>query len=162
MAVPPNTSPHPPPVAPTGFRVGESRWRRGPAFGLYALAIGLLAGCATHPRQSMQATPPQRSQHAIHSFSVGMTRGQVREDLTDSWLLVSASRPAGGWSSQISPPAGGQAATFERFHSDAVEACDVYWVGHTHAPAMYYGIRLNYFYYDRNQRLIGFERWVID
>jgi hypothetical protein len=91
-----------------------------------------------------------------------MTRKEVRADLADSWLLVSASRPPTGWSSQVSPPAGGRAAMFERSHPGAVETCDVYWVGHTNAPSMYFGRWLNYFYFDRDEKLIGFDRWVID
>jgi hypothetical protein len=51
---------------------------------------------------------------------------------------------------------------FERSHPSAVEACDVYWVGHTNPPSMYYGKRLNYFYFDGDEKLIGFDRWVID
>jgi hypothetical protein len=129
----------------------------------FLIVVGLWAACSTHPRQSEQsAPPPQRSQRASHSFSIGMTREQVRAELTDSWLLVSASRPSVGWSSQVSPPAGRFAASFEGWHPDAVEACDVYWLGHTNAPSMYYGKWLNYFYFDRKQKLIGFEKWVID
>jgi len=91
-----------------------------------------------------------------------MSRKEVRAELSDSWLLVAASRPATGWSSQTSPPAGARAVMFERSHPDAVEACDVYWVGHTNAPNMYFGKWLNYFYFGANEKLIGFDRWVID
>ena len=129
----------------------------------FILTLGLLTGCATRPQQSQQlATQPQRSERAKRSFSVGMNRKEVRADLSDSYLLVSASRPATGWSREVSPPAGGRAAMFERYHPGAVEACDVYWVGHTNAPRMYFGKWLNYFYFDRDQKLIGFDRWVID
>jgi len=51
---------------------------------------------------------------------------------------------------------------FERSHPGAVEMCDVYWVGHTNAPRMYRGPWLNYFYFDRKEKLIGFDRWVIE
>ncbi len=158
------------PVIAPRFQV-MSHWRgvsdplRSPMTRLYSflVIVGLWAGCSTHPRQSEQtAPPPPQSQRTSHSFSVGMTREQVRAELTDSWLLVSASRPTTGWSSQVSPPAGARAAMFERSHSGAVEACDVYWLGHTNAPRMYYGKWLNYFYFDRDQKLIGFDRWVID
>src|SRR5450755_2162471 len=116
------------------------------------LTVGLLTGCATGPHQSLPqpSRQPQRTERAKHSFSIGMTRKEVRADLADSWLLVSASRPLTGWSSQVSPPAGGRAAMFERSHPGAVEACDVYWVGHTNAPSMYFGRWLNYFYFDRD------------
>jgi hypothetical protein len=77
--------------------------------------------------------------------------------------LVSATRPNTGWSRAISPPAGGFAAEFEGSHRGAtVSYCDVYWIGHTNPPTMYYGIQLNYFYFDSEQMLIGFEEWVID
>src|SRR6266446_1991247 len=130
----------------------------------FIFAAGLLSGCATRPQASEPATPPpERSARASTWFSVGMTREQVRADLRDSWLLVSASRPAAGWSREVSPPAGRFAARFESSHPDAaVEACDVYWVGHTNAPSMYYGKWLTYFYFDRNQKLTGFDRWVVD
>jgi len=125
----------------------------------FVLATGLLAGCATHPPQSAQAAPSPQPESA----SVGMTREQVRANLTNAWLLVSASRPATGWSRQVAPPAGRFAASFESSRPGvAVEACDVYWVGHTNAPTMYYGKWLNYYYFDRDQKLIGFARWVID
>ena len=128
------------------------------------LTVGLLVGCATVPHQGPPeaSQQPQRIERAKHSFLVGMTRKEVRVDLSDSWLLVSASRPATGWSSQISPPAGRYAAIFEHSHPDAVGACDVYWVGHTNAPSIYFGKWLNYFYFDRDDKLIGFDRWVID
>jgi hypothetical protein len=70
--------------------------------------------------------------------------------------------PATGWSSQASPPAGGRAARFERSHSAAVQTCDVYWVGDTNPPTMYFGMWLNYFYFDTDEKLIGFDRWVLD
>jgi hypothetical protein len=97
-----------------------------------------------------------------HSFLAGMTRKEVRAELGDSWLLVAASRPASGWSSQVSPPAGGRAEMFDSSHSGAVAACDVYWVGHTNPPSTYFGKRLDYFYYDRDEKLIESEIWVID
>ena len=44
-----------------------------------------------------------------------------------------------------------------------VKACEVYLVGHTNAPkGSYYGKWLNYFYFDRDEKLIGFDRLVID
>ena len=99
----------------------------------------------------------------MHSFSVGMTRKELRADLVDSYLVASASRPATGRSGQVSPPAGGRAAMFERSHPGAtVEAYDVFWVGHTNRPSMYFGKWLDYFYFDRDEKLIGFDRWVID
>ena len=128
------------------------------------LTVGLLTSCSTGTRPPPQQSlpQPQRGERPKHSFSVGMTRKDVRAELADSWLLVSADRPATGWSSQVSPPAGRFASMFERSHPGAVEACDVYWVGHTNAPGMYYGKFLNYFYFDREQKLIGFDRWAID
>jgi hypothetical protein len=130
----------------------------------FVLTVGLLTGCTTGPHQTPpQPSPqPQSSERPKHSFSLGMTRKEVRAELTDSWLLVFASRPATGWSSHVSPPAGGRAVMFERSHPGAVEACDVYWVGHTNPPSIYFGIWLNYFYFDRDEKLIGFDRWVID
>jgi hypothetical protein len=129
----------------------------------FILATGFLTGCVTRPQPTEQATPPpQKHAQAKHSYSVGMSRNEVRAKLADSWLLVSASRPLAGWSGQVSPPAGGFAEMFERSHPGAVEACDVYWVGHTNAPSMYSGKWLNYFYFDRNDKLIGFDRWVIN
>jgi hypothetical protein len=129
----------------------------------FILTLGLLMGCASRSQQAQQLTPQPRTERTKHVFSVGMTRNEVRADLADSHLLASASRPASGWSRQVSPPAGGQAAMFEGSHAGAtVEACDVYWIGHTNAPSMYYGKRLNYFYFDRDDKLIGFDWWVID
>ena len=128
------------------------------------LVSGLLLSCASRPRSTSHAvsTPPH-SKAALHSYSLGMSRREVRADLSDSWLLVSASRPVTGWSSHVLPPAGGRAVKFERSHEGSlVEKCDVYWVGHTNAPKMNYGIWLNYFYFDGDDKLIGFDRWVID
>ncbi len=117
----------------------------------FILVTGLVQSCATVPRQ------------ASHSYSLGMGRKEVREGLADSWLLISASRPVTGWSGDVSPPAGGQAAAFESSNAGIiVETCDVYRVGHTNALKMYYGIWLDYFYFDRNDRLVGSGRWVID
>lgn len=130
----------------------------------FILMFGLLMGCVTRPCQIEQpASQPQRSERAKHSFSIGMTRMEVRTDLADSYLLASASRPAGGWSRVVSPPAGGRAVMFEFSHPGIiVEACDVYWIGHTNRPSMYYGQWLKYFYFDRDQKLIGFDTRVID
>ena len=127
------------------------------------LTIGLLQGCtAPHQGPTQPSPQQQRSKRSKHSFSVGMTRKEVQAKLADSWLLVSASRPPSGWSSQDSPPAGGFASMFERSHPGAVEACEVYWVGHTNAPTIYFGKWLNYFYFDREEKLIGFDKWVIN
>jgi hypothetical protein len=128
------------------------------------LTAGVLTGCTTGPHTSApQPSPqPQRSERAKHSFSVGMTRKEVRAELAGSWLLVSASRPPTGWSSQDSPPAGGRAAMVERSLPGAVSACDVFWVGHTNAPKMYFGKRLDYFYFDRDEKLIRFDWWILD
>ena len=133
-------------------------------FILFILTAGLLIGCATHRPRSEQATPhSQRTERAPHSFSIGSSRKEVRADLSDSWLLVSASRPVSGWSRKVSPPAGGRAVRFESSHPGSpAEACDVYWIGHTNAPRMYYGIWLNCFYFDHDEKLIGFDRWVLD
>lgn len=132
-------------------------------FPLFLVATGLLAGCATHAQQNEQAEPKVGNHEATHSFSIGMTREQVRVELTNSWHLMSASRPTTGWSKEVSPPADGRAVRFEHSHPDAkVESCDVYWIDHTDPPAMYYGIWLDYFYFDHKQKLIGFDRWVID
>ena len=130
----------------------------------FVLATGLLIGCATSPPPGEQAMQhPQRTERAPQSFSVGMSRNEVRAELADSWLLVSASRPISGWSRQVSPPAGGRAVHFESSHPGTVaEACGVYWVGHTNAPRMYYGIWFNYFYFDQDEKLIGFDQWVLD
>jgi hypothetical protein len=116
----------------------------------FIIAIGSLTSCAT-PEPNL-LTP----------FSVGMTREQVRKDLKDSRLLIATPRPTAGWSSRISPPAGSRAARFERSHACVVGACDVYWVGHADAPRTYDGISLTYFYFDRDDELIGFDTWVID
>src|SRR5438132_1369271 len=103
-------------------------------------AVGLLIGCATGPNEIRQPPPhADQRERSKHSFSVGMTHEQLRADLTDSWLLISASRPPAGWSRQVSPPAGERAARFEQSHAGAVHSCDVYWIGHTNAPRMYYG-----------------------
>jgi hypothetical protein len=128
------------------------------------LAIEFLTGCATHPHPIEKATlQPRQSEPASHLYSVGMSRKELRADFADSWLLVSASRPVTGWSNEVSPPAGEFAAKYESSNVGIVVAsCDVYWVGHTSAPKMYYGKWLNYFYFDRNDKLIGFDRAVID
>jgi len=126
------------------------------------LTAGILPGCSTQPRQGEEAAPLPHSQKATRSFSLGMTREQVRAELSDSWLFVSASRPDTGWSNEVSPPAGGRVLVFERSHPRRVEACDVYWVGHTNAPSMYFGKRLDYFYFDRDEKLIGFDWRILD
>jgi hypothetical protein len=128
------------------------------------LATGLVIGCVNQPLKSEQAAPPpQTTERARHSFLVGMSRKEVRKELADSWLLVSASRPVSGWSKRDSPPAGGRVVRFESSHpGTVVEECEVYWVGHTNAPRMYYGIWLSYYYFDRDEKLIAFDRSVID
>jgi len=92
-----------------------------------------------------------------------MSRDDVRAALADSWLLASVSRPEAGWTREVSPPAGGRAARFEMTNPGMiVEMCDVYWIGHTHAPRTYYGKRLDYFYFDCDEKLIGFEWCILD
>jgi hypothetical protein len=128
----------------------------------FILAVGFLAGCRTR-QQEQPAIQLQSREQVRHSFSIGMTRGQVHADLTDSWLVVSASRPDTGWSREVSPPAGSFAGWYESSHPNSnVESCDVFWIGHTNAPAVYFGIRLRYFYFDREQKLIAHEGWVIN
>ena len=130
----------------------------------FLLAIVLVMRCAAHlPQDENPVPPPQRSERPSQSVSIGMTREQLRAQLMHSWLLVAAARPDGGWSRQFSQPAGRFAGRFESSHPGiGVEACDVYWIGHTNAPSMYYGIPLNYYYFDSEQKLIGFDKWVID
>ena len=92
-----------------------------------------------------------------------MSRDAIRAELADSCHLVSAPRPLEGWSRNAFPPAGRFAGRFEASHGGAtVEHCDVYWIGHTNAPKIYYGIWLNYFYFDQEMKLIGFDWRVID
>src|ERR1022692_4798083 len=90
----------------------------------FILATGFLMSCAARPQRTKQAaSPPQRpeqaattterSERALHSYSVGVSRKEVRADLADSWLLASAMRPVNGWSREVSPPSGGHAARFE-------------------------------------------------
>jgi hypothetical protein len=40
--------------------------------------------------------------------------------------------------------------------------CDVYWIGHTTTPKMYYGKKLHYFYFDRDEKLIGYDWRIFD
>lgn len=97
------------------------------------------------------------------SYPEGMSRDEVRRELAGSWRLVSAARPASGWSKEFAAPAGSRAGSFERVHPGVtVEVCDVYRVGHTNAPWTYHGVWLTYFYYDRSKKLIGTDRWVIE
>ena len=82
------------------------------------LAIGLFTGCANRQRESEQTRhQPQKSERATHSYSLGMSRKELRAELADSWLLVSASRPVNRWSHDVSPPAGGRAGSFENSHA---------------------------------------------
>lgn len=131
----------------------------------------LLAGCASRPQppRNEEALPlSQRNRQLPYSYSLGMTRKELRAELTDSCLFVSASRPPTGWSSQVSPPAGGQAAEFESSKPGTiVEMCDIYWIGHTNTPKintpkMYYGKKLHYFYFNRDEKLIGYDWMIID
>jgi hypothetical protein len=106
---------------------------------------------------------PQEGDRALHPWSVGMRREELRAMLADSWLLVCAPRPKGGWSSDDCRPAGGPARAFESSHEgNSVQTCEVYLLGSTHAPSSYYGHWLNFFYFDSDERLIGFERRIFD
>jgi hypothetical protein len=96
-------------------------------------------------------------------YQVGMSREELRVAVSNSCLVASASRPTNGWSRRIAPPAGSRAMQFEFSHpSVVVQYCDVYWVGHTNRPSMYYGLRLHYFYFDSGNKLLGFKSWVLD
>ncbi|SRR6266498_2998091 len=119
---------------------------------------------AVHPPAASDKLPQEHtSNQAEHRYSVGMSRAQVKDELANSYLLVSASRPKSGWSIRVSRPAGGRAARFESSHNGrVVQTCEVYWVGHTNAPRIYCGIWLDYFYFDRDEKLIGYDRFVID
>ena len=143
-----------------------------PRFPAIILLTGFL-GCArphlveqpAHSPPASDVTPQneelKRSEPVQHSYSLGMSRVQVRAELADSYLFASATRPATGWTRQVSPPAGREVLRFESSHPDQlVQSCDVYRVGHRKAPSMYYGIRLDYFYFDRDDKLIGFN-WII-
>ncbi len=126
--------------------------------GVSILALGICTGSTTPPHQSQSVVPPVPQRKRLpHRFSIRTSR-EVREKLKDSWLLVSASRPNWAWSADISRPAGRAASSFEHSHPDAtVEECDVYWTGHNYPPIRYQGIRLNSYYFDRNEMLIGSE-----
>jgi hypothetical protein len=116
---------------------------------LFVLINGLLIGCAARPHQNEKGS--------------GISREEVRAYLADSWLLVSASRPITGWRALYRAPAGGRAKDFEHFHPGiTVHMCDVYWVGHSNAPPLDAGIWLDYFYFDRHERLIESERIIIE
>ena len=130
----------------------------------FLLASGLFTSCTTRPLWNEVATPPpQRGLYATHSYSVGMTRKELRAEFADSWLVAHASRPVGGWSELIYPLYGNSADRFERRHQNTiVDSCDVYWVGHTNAPRIQEGIWLDYFLFDRNEKLVGFDKRVID
>jgi hypothetical protein len=94
-------------------------------------------------------------------YHVRMSREALRSAVSNSWLVASASRPTNGWSRQITPPAGGQAMRFEFSQPGVVvQHCDVYWLGHTNRPGMIYGRRLDYFYFDKGNKLVGLG-WVI-
>src|SRR3974377_133867 len=107
---------------------------------LLITCAGLLSSCAHHVVQREQpASPPL--QDLDSSFSIGMRREEVRAKLAGSRVQVSAARPVDGWSNRVSFPAGGRAQTFETSHpGTTVESCDVYWIGHTGKPVIYYGM----------------------
>ena len=123
------------------------------------LAVGFLAGCAANLRDQL-----------LQLCHTGMSREELHAQLASSRLLLSASRPIQGWSGDIDFPTGSSAGDFERLHAGiVVQICDVYWVGHTNNPKIYnipktfyFGRRLDYFYFDEQDRLVGFERWTID
>jgi hypothetical protein len=133
---------------------------------LFICVSALLGSCTSRPqppRNEGAAPPSQRSWQLSYSYPLGMTRKDLRKELASSCLFMSASRPPTGWSRQVSPPAGERAMVFESSKPGTiVEACDVYWIGHTNAPKMYYGKRLDYFYFDRDEKLIGFDWRIID
>ena len=149
-------------VYPENFYEAYDRWKEDEKKGKAIVCTTSIQDFLKTPKKSPQSSRDGDFGSSQHSYSLGMSRKEVRAELADSWLLVSASRPPAGWSVQVSPPAGGRAAMFEGSHPGAVEACDVYWVGHTNAPRIYSGKWLNYFYFDRSDKLIGFERWVME
>jgi len=121
---------------------------------LFALCLGFDLVCVAGEHE------PAKTNELYH---VGMSREELRLDVSNSWLVASASRPTNGWSRRIATPAGGRAVQFESSHSGVVvQHCDVYWVGHTNRPSMYYGIWLHYFYFDNGNKLVGFNSWVLD
>jgi hypothetical protein len=120
---------------------------------LFSLCLGfeLVCGAAEHGSKTNEL------------YSIGMSRENLRVAVSNSWLVASASRPTNGWSSRIAPPAGGRALRFESSHPGVVvQNCDVYWVGHTNRPSMYYGQWLHYFYFDNRNKLVGFNSVVLD
>ena len=128
------------------------------------LAVGLMVtGCRFQSYTGVDPANSQRTQPGKHTFSIGVTRQQVRKNFADSWLVQSVRRPNGGWLRDAAPPGTKFAARFEDGNGEkTVEACDVYWVGHTNATSTYYGKQLEYFYFDHEERLIGSESWVED
>jgi hypothetical protein len=133
---------------------------------LSILVTGLLVGCVGSPGQNKHMLHP--SQQVLEPPRLGMSPEQVRTNLSGLWLLMSASRPIPGWSTNyhIDAPAGWLARKYEFLHGVAVQRCDVYWEHSTwsrsyHGP-WYYGIWLHGFYFDIQDRLTGFDRSVRD
>jgi hypothetical protein len=121
---------------------------------LFALCLGFhLPGVAGEHE-------PAKTNELYH---VGMSSEELRVAVSNSCLVASALRPTNGWSRRVALPAGARAMKFEFSHSGVVvQHCDVYWVGHTNRPSMYYGIWLHYFYFDNGNKLVGFNSVILD
>src|SRR5262249_5666606 len=101
-----------------------------------------------------------------NSYALGLSQQAVAAAVCDSCLVMCASRPSTGGSKEISRPAGSMAMRFERSHAGtAVAKCDVYWLGHYDAPGEatgYAGVDLTYFYFDGNDKMMGYETLIFD
>jgi hypothetical protein len=142
------------------------------------LIFTLLTGCHTSgnlvgKRQEAPQTVPATHQGEVldplFPYRAGMSREQVRARLAGSALMMSASRPAEGWSprgrSSISPDRGASARYEKTNPGVRVQYCEVYWVGNDEKPKRMHipeGMWLTYFFFDASDALVGIITRVID
>jgi hypothetical protein len=121
------------------------------------VAVGLLGGCTSGPRQDEQV---------LRSYRIGMSHDEARAILSGTQPLASTSRPSAGWLAAGDVPyrAARAALACENSHTGAVvQTCEVYWIGrHTSTPLVAGGVWFDYLYFDGHEKLIGFDRRFVD
>ena len=122
---------------------------------LFILVVGLLAGCSSPPRH--QQNP--------HAYALGTGREQIHATLGDNRLLATATRPDEGWSGRGDFDVARAAAAFEQANPwVTVQACDVYRIERgTSVPfATTLGVYFDFLYFDKENRLLGYDRRFVD
>ena len=118
-----------------------------PARAVPLLLLGALIGCSHNPSDDELA----------RVYPSGMTRAEA----TDAFGLPMTIkfRPQSGWAKNDASPEriAEFAGRFESTHAAIVQTCKVYWISHG-----VMGVWWDYLYFGADDRLLGFERRLMD